>query len=70
MGASRMMSRCHSVTRSRTGSDERDEEVGMSTNYTVVQYQRDLRDAQNSELRVILNYRKALVDFERLQIAK
>jgi len=45
-------------------------EVGMSTNYTVVQYQRDLRDAQNSELRVILNYRKALVDFERLQIAK
>jgi outer membrane protein len=45
-------------------------EVGMSTNYTVVQYQRDLRDAQNSELRAILNYRKAVVDFERLQIAK
>jgi outer membrane protein len=45
-------------------------EVGMSTNYTVVQYQRDLRDAQNSELRAVLSYRKALVDFERLQIAK
>ena len=42
-------------------------EVGMSTNYTVVQYQRDLRDAQNSELRAILNYRKALVSLEALQ---
>ena len=42
-------------------------EVGMSTNYFVVQAQRDLRDAQNSELRAVLNYRKALVEFERLQ---
>ena len=42
-------------------------EVGMSTNYTVVQYQRDLRDSQNSELRAILNYRKALVSLEALQ---
>jgi outer membrane protein TolC len=42
-------------------------EVGMSTNYFVVQAQRDLRDAQNSELQAVLNYRKALVEFERLQ---
>lgn len=42
-------------------------EVGMSTNYTVVQYQRDLRDSMNSELRAILNYRKALVSLEALQ---
>jgi outer membrane protein len=42
-------------------------EVGMSTNYFVVQAQRDLSDAQNSELRAILNYRKSLVEFERLQ---
>jgi outer membrane protein len=42
-------------------------EVGMSTNYFVVQAQRDLSDAQNSELRQILNYRKALVELERLQ---
>jgi outer membrane protein len=42
-------------------------EVGMSTNYFVVQAQRDLRDSQNSELRAVLNYRKALVEFERLQ---
>ena len=44
-------------------------EVGMSTNYQVVQAQRDLRDAQNSELRALLNYRKALVEYDRVQQA-
>jgi len=42
-------------------------EVGMSTNYFVVQAQRDLADARNSELRAVANYRKALVELERLQ---
>jgi outer membrane protein TolC len=42
-------------------------EVGMSTNYFVVQAQRDLRDSQNVELRTLLDYRKSLVDFERVQ---
>jgi len=42
-------------------------EVGMSTNYEVVQAQRDFADAQNNELRAILNYRKALVNFETAQ---
>jgi outer membrane protein len=42
-------------------------EVGMSTNFLVIQAQRDLADAQNTELRSALNYRKSLVDFERLQ---
>jgi outer membrane protein len=42
-------------------------EVGMSTNYFVVQAQRDLADARNTELRQILNYRKSLVELERLQ---
>ncbi len=42
-------------------------EVGMSTNYFVVQAQRDLRDSQNIELRALLDYRKSLVDFERVQ---
>jgi outer membrane protein TolC len=44
-------------------------EVGMSNNYQVVQMQRDLREAQNSELRALLNYRKALVEFDRVQQA-
>ncbi len=43
-------------------------DVGMSTNYLVVQAQRDLANAQNNELRAQLDYRKALVAYERLQI--
>ena len=42
-------------------------DVGLSTNFFVVQAQRDLRDAQNSELRALLDYRRAHVDFERVQ---
>jgi outer membrane protein TolC len=42
-------------------------EVGMSTNYFVVQAQRDLLDAQNTELRATADYNKSLVEFERLQ---
>ncbi len=44
-------------------------DVGMATNFEVVQAQRDLNDAQNSELRQLLNYRRALVDLERVQIS-
>jgi uncharacterized membrane protein YgcG len=44
-------------------------EVGLSTNFFVVQAQRDLATAQNSELRALLDYRRALVDFERVQEA-
>jgi outer membrane protein TolC len=42
-------------------------DVGMATNYEVVQAQRDFADAQNNELRAILNYRKALVNYETSQ---
>jgi hypothetical protein len=42
-------------------------EVGMSTNYFVVQAQRDLATAQNSELQALLNHRKAVVELERVQ---
>jgi outer membrane protein TolC len=42
-------------------------EVGMATNFEVVQAQRDNADAQNNELRAILNYRRALVNFESVQ---
>ena len=44
-------------------------EVGMSTNFFVVQAQRDLADAQNTELRSLLDYTKSIVDFERSQQA-
>ena len=39
----------------------------MSTNYLVVQTQRDLATAQNNELQAILAYRKSLVELDRLQ---
>ena len=42
-------------------------DVGLSTNFFVVQAQRDLRDAQNVELRTLLDFRRAQVDFERVQ---
>jgi outer membrane protein len=42
-------------------------EVGLSTNFFVVQGQRDLRDAQNAELRSLLDYRRSQVEFERVQ---
>lgn len=42
-------------------------EVGMSTNFFVVQAQRDLADAEIVKLRAELDYRKSLVDFERVQ---
>jgi outer membrane protein len=42
-------------------------EVGMSTNYNVILTQRDLATAQTNELQAILNYRKSLVELERLQ---
>jgi outer membrane protein len=44
-------------------------EVGMSVNFFVVQAQRDLRDAENAELRALADYRKSLVVFERVQEA-
>ena len=44
-------------------------DVGMTTNFFVVQAQRDLRDAANTELRALADYRKSLVNFERAQLA-
>jgi outer membrane protein TolC len=55
------------LSQQRLEAEQSKFEVGMSTNYFVVQAQRDLNDARNSELRAILNYRKAQVEFERLQ---
>jgi outer membrane protein len=41
--------------------------VGLSTNYLVVQAQKDLADARNAVLHAQITYQKALVDFERAQ---
>lgn len=42
-------------------------EVGMSTNFTVVQQQQAMTSARTAELRALLTYIKALIEFERLQ---
>jgi outer membrane protein len=41
--------------------------AGLSTNFVVVQAQRDLTDARMSELRAILTHRNAQVEFDRVQ---
>lgn len=43
-------------------------DVGLSTNYFVVQAQRDLLTAENTLLRAVLDYQQSLVDFERVQL--
>ncbi|TAK18849.1 MAG: TolC family protein [Acidobacteria bacterium] len=42
-------------------------EVGMSTNFTVVQQQQAMTSARTAELRALLTYIKALIEFERVQ---
>jgi outer membrane protein len=56
-----------SLAQQRLDAEQSRFEVGLSTNFLVVQAQRDLATAQNTELRALLDYRKALVDYERLQ---
>ena len=43
--------------------------TGTSTSFFVFQAQRDLAQAQNNELRAILDYNRSLVDFETVQEA-
>jgi outer membrane protein len=43
--------------------------VGLSTSFEVVQAQRDLANARNSELQAIIDYVQALVDFDAVQLA-
>lgn len=57
------------LAETRLSAEQSRFEVGLSTNFFVVQAQRDLATQQISELRALLNYRKSLVDFERSQQA-
>jgi len=51
----------------RLEADQKRFDAGLSTNYAVVQAQRELSETRLSELRAVLNYRKAQVEFDRLQ---
>ncbi|HET8646674.1 MAG TPA: TolC family protein, partial [Vicinamibacteria bacterium] len=51
----------------RLDAEEKRFAAGMSTNFLVTQAQRDLAFAEVAELRAIADYRKSLVEFERVQ---
>jgi outer membrane protein TolC len=57
------------LSQTRLRAEDNRFEVGLSTNFFVVQAQRDLQTAENSELRALLDYRRALVEYERVQDA-
>jgi len=51
----------------RLAAEEARRAAGLSTNFLVLQAQRDLATAQTNELRAALDHRTALVDFELVQ---
>jgi outer membrane protein TolC len=53
----------------RLDAEEKKFNAGMSTNFLVTQAQRDLALAEVAELRAIADYRKSVVNFERVQEA-
>jgi outer membrane protein TolC len=46
-------------------AEEKKLKVGLTTNYVVLQYQRDLADAQSAELRAIIDYNLSLAQLDR-----
>jgi outer membrane protein len=53
----------------RLDAEQKRFEVGLSTNFLVIQAQRDLAQAKTNELSAVLSYDLSLVDFEALQQA-
>jgi outer membrane protein len=53
----------------RLEAEERKLAAGTTTTFFVFQAQRDLAEARNNQLRAILDYQRALVDFEAVQEA-
>ncbi len=51
----------------RLDAEQRRFEVGMSTSFLVIQAQRDLAIARNSELQALLDYQLAVIAFETAQ---
>jgi HAE1 family hydrophobic/amphiphilic exporter-1 len=57
------------LARRRLAAEEARRAAGLSTNFLVLQAQRDLATAQTNELRAALDHRTALVDFDLIQEA-
>jgi outer membrane protein TolC len=47
-------------------AEEKKLKVGLTTNYVVLQYQRDLADAQSAELRAVIDYNLSLAQLDRV----
>jgi outer membrane protein len=57
------------LSEKRLDAEQKKFAAGMSTNFLVTQAQRDLSLAEVNELRAIADYRKSLIDFDRVQEA-
>ena len=55
------------LSEQRLDAEQRRFEVGMSTNFNVIQAQRDLAVARNNELQAQLDYQLALITYETVQ---
>ncbi len=53
----------------RLDAEEKKFAAGMSTNFFVTQAQRDLAEAEVNELRAIADYRKSVINYQRVQEA-
>ena len=49
----------------KLNAEEKKLKVGLTTNYVVLQYQRDLADARSAELRAIIDYNLSLAQLDR-----
>ncbi len=52
---------------SKLEAEQKKLQVGLSTNYIVLQYQRDLADSRTAELLASIDYNLSLADLERVQ---
>ncbi len=53
----------------RLEAEEKKFQAGMTTNFFVLQAQRDLNQARNNELQALIDYLKSVVNYETAQIA-
>jgi outer membrane protein TolC len=61
--------RARELAERRREADEKRFSVGLATTFELLQSQRDLSQAKQRELRAIIEYNQALVDFEAVQTA-
>jgi outer membrane protein len=53
----------------RLEAEEKKFQAGMTTNFFVLQAQRDLNQARNNELQALIDYLKSVVNYETAQIS-